>query len=79
MKQQVAVKRVARSKNAVLYVIDEKALKPGSAVVFSKPTTRAKQRAAALALLKGMPPPVKPGEKSATELLAEYRAGGNVE
>jgi hypothetical protein len=50
-------------------------MKPGSAYIFTTPTTPEKRRAAADRLLRNMPPPVKKGEKPAHVLLAEYRAG----
>ena len=50
-------------------------MKPGSAYIFTTPTTPEKRRAAADRLLRNMPPAVKKGEKPAHVLLAEYRAG----
>jgi hypothetical protein len=45
----------------------------GVIMVISRPTTRKKQIAAAKYLLDNMPPVAKKGEKTASQLLHEYR------
>ena len=55
--------------------IDAGTIKRGQVVVCRTETTPAKRKSAVTRLLKGMPPAVKPGQKPAHVLLAEYRAG----
>lgn len=50
-------------------------LGPSAAVIYQTKTTDAKRRRAAQALLDDMPPPLKPGQKSAQRILADIRAG----
>lgn len=73
MKASHAVKAAAPRRKAG--AVEMRPLEEGVVVVYYKPTTPEKRRAAVDHLLRTMPPPVKPGEKPAHELLAEYRAG----
>lgn len=50
-------------------------LGPSSVVIYQTKTTDAKRKAALQAILDDMPPPLKPGQKSAQRILAEIRAG----
>jgi hypothetical protein len=66
---------VKQSKREMSPTMEFQTIGKEQVIVWSIPTTPEKRKAAGERIIKAMPPAIKPGQKSASELLRDYRDG----